>query len=345
MNNLSKYSEFFIFIIIISLFNACNKDDLSQLKSIQLRILTPKYQTVNKEFIFEIVGDNNSILTSDAEIKINGNSISGSSFTSAILGEFNVQATYKTFKSNIIEIKVVEVSYSQKVLVEDYTGTWCGHCPRVAWAIHLCEEQSDKIVSAAIHLANTSSDPFEFEGCITLKNEFSISGLPKAKINRINNWTYKEQEHLNDVLDRTGNNAPLGLALETTLNNNTIDANIKIGFDQTFSQNLNFVIYLVENGLIYNQTNYTDFYGGPGVISNFVHNNILRAIYTHHLGDAIPSGETVNGNIYTITISKPIPSSVEQINNLHLIAFVTNSVTNEVINVQEVKVGETVDFE
>ena len=49
---------------------------------------------------------------------------------------------------------------------------------------------------------------------------------------------------------------------------------------------------------IFNQTNYTSYYGGGSVISNFEHNHVLRASLTSLLGNQIPSSELLANNVY-----------------------------------------------
>ena len=59
-------------------------------------------------------------------------------FSSA--GVYNAYATYalpdgSTLTSNTVELNAVASTHTTKVMIEDYTGTWCGYCPRVASAL------------------------------------------------------------------------------------------------------------------------------------------------------------------------------------------------------------------
>jgi hypothetical protein len=344
MIKISFFKKIALFIGVFAVFISCNRDDLNEMKSIHLKLVSNyTEQPIDQTFIFAVEGDNRDVITSESQFLVNGVAITGNTFTPTSEGIYQVQATYLGFTSQIITVKAITPSdYSQKVLVEDYTGTWCGWCPRVAYAIQQVKLQSNKVVSVAIH----SEDIYSSSNTPLMESTFGIESYPTAKINRINTWAPNhEPEHLEEVLNRTGFNAPLGLAIATNTSGNTINATIRVGFANNYSENLNLVVYLLENGLVSNQTNYTTYFGGASNIPNFVHNDVLRAIYTPLLGSPIPTSETIDDHIYNYQLSQPIPTSVVQNNNLHLIAFVVKASTKEVINVQEVPVGSEVGFE
>lgn len=349
-STLKKYSHYYILITVISLFS-CNNEDITKITAVYvdskstLEIIDDENQF---NFEFNLKSDTSKDLTSQAIFFINGDAISNNTFSTLEVDDFEVFATYENFTSETLIISAkIPSGYSQKVLVEDYTGTWCGFCPRIAYAINQVKLQSDKIVSVAVHL-HENNDIYTFEGSTTLRDEFGISGLPKGRINRTNLWQSPEPNNLEQVLDLTEFSAPLGLAISSELNNNTINATIQVGFAVNLTSNLGVVLYLAENGLIHDQTNYTNFFPVGEYVDplvDFEHNDVLRAIYTNHLGDVIPTNETVEENIFTINFEETIPASVENTANLHLVAFIVNKDTNEVINVQEAAIGENKDFD
>ena len=317
MIKISFFKKIALFIGVFAVFISCNRDDLNEMKSIHLKLVSNyTEQPIDQTFIFAVEGDNRDVITSESQFLVNGVAITGNTFTPTSEGIYQVQATYLGFTSQIITVKAITPSdYSQKVLVEDYTGTWCGWCPRVAYAIQQVKLQSNKVVSVAIH----SEDIYSSSNTPLMESTFGIESYPTAKINRINTWAPNhEPEHLEEVLNRTGFNAPLGLAIATNTSGNTINATIRVGFANNYSENLNLVVYLLENGLVSNQTNYTTYFGGASNIPNFVHNDVLRAIYTPLLGSPIPTSETIDDHIYNYQLSQPIPTSVVQNNNLHL---------------------------
>lgn len=342
--NIRAFSLIVYIFIIVSLTYSCNKDNLSEMNNIKLELPSNLFeQYIHSSFTFKVEGDNNNDITKNALIKVNEKEIEGNIFSSATTGEFNVQAFYKNFKSNIIKVKVViPSSYVKKVLVEDYTGTWCGYCPRIAHAIELAKKQSDKIVPVAVHV----NDELSIDEANNMKKEFGVNGLPMGKINRIHTWTEKEEhKHLEDVVGRTGITATLGVAINSNIIDEKININIQVGFDKTFTEQLAIVAYVTENKIIAKQTNYTDFFGGEKNIENFEHNDVLRCVLTNLKGNDIPIKECVEKNIYKFEITKPIPKNIKNIENLNIVSFVVNKKTQEVINVQVGKLGENKKFE
>ena len=231
--------------------------------------------------------------------------------------------------------------FKKQVLIEDYTGTWCGNCARVAYAIERTKEQSDRVVSVAIHNGN---DPYNFVGIGPLQNLISPNSelaLPQSRLNRTTTWTFPEVNNVQQALNLTSNNCGLGLALDSEVTANTINLAVNVKFAQNYS-NLKLVVYLLENKLIYRQTNYSNFYGAINPIPDFEHNHVLRASLTNLLGDAL---ENTNYNqIVTSNFSIPIPSNVSNSENISFVAFVVEE-NNNVLNVRSAETNENQTFQ
>ncbi|GAA4057322.1 Omp28-related outer membrane protein [Flavobacterium chungnamense] len=234
--------------------------------------------------------------------------------------------------------------FQKRVLVEDYTGAWCGYCPRVAYGIEKVLEQSTKVVPVAIHQQSGSGyDPYHFAGATPLKTLIDLQGYPTGKLNRMLTWSYPENSNINQVKNLALNNVGLGLALNSTVSGGNINLDVKIKFAKDYT-NLKLVVYVLENNLIYDQVNYTSFYGGGSVISNFEHDNVLRDCRTNILGDAITEN-TTNGQTITKNFTFPIPASVSNAANLSFVAFVVDGADNKAINVRGALPNENQQFE
>lgn len=193
--------------------------------------------------------------------------------------------------------------FKKRVLIEDYTGTWCGNCTRVAYAIDEVNSMSDKIVNVAIHNGN---DPYHFPGIAPLKNLIlpnSPLALPVSRLNRTVVWTFPEPTNTQEAIDLTGNNTTLGLAMNSTVANGNINLDVNIKFLDDYS-NLKLVVYLLEDHLIYMQRNYTNYYNAVNPIMDYEHNHVLRSSLTDILGDAITG--TTNGETVTKSFSIPV---------------------------------------
>lgn len=300
------------------------------------------------QITFSVTGNNGDNLTSEATITYNGTNIGGNGYTVTTIGLYEFVATYDALTSNILEVNVLPppTKFSRNVLIEDYTGTWCGYCPRVSYAIEQVESLTDKVVVVASHLSSQSTpDPYHNSTAVELANAFNVSGLPTAKLNRTTTWNYPEPSNVSQAVSLTVDNTDLGIALSPSINGNNLNVEVRVKIGELFSSSTaKLVVYLLEDGLIYNQTNYTSYYGGTSTISNFEHNGVLRASFTDVLGDVIPANELTGGNVYTKTLSMSLPSSISNSNNIKVVAIVTES-NNTAINSREAYFGDSQAFE
>jgi hypothetical protein len=158
--------------------------------------------------------------------------------------------------------------FQKRVLIEDYTGTWCGNCTRVSYAINKVEEQTDNMVAVAIHNGN---DPYHFAGIQPLKDLISPNGdleLPQSRLNRTITWTYPETSNIQQALNLTSNNCGLGLALKSSVAEGTINLDVKVKLAQNY-ENVKLVVYVLENHLFYRQYNYTNYFGAVNPVTKF----------------------------------------------------------------------------
>ena len=306
--------------------------------------LTANKMTVGtgENIIFTSMGNNGANLSPQSTIYFNGVAQTGFNIAMPTAGTIDVHSTYtnannETFTSNTIQIAVVAViNFNKRVLIEDFTGTWCGWCPRVSYGIEQVNSQTSDAVVVALH--KSGSDPY-----IVNTAPYNVSGYPTANLNRTTLWNYPEPENVSQVVGLTnGVNPRLGLALSPTLNGNTLDieVNVKFGFNFT---NTKLVVYVLESGLIYPQTNYTSYYGGGSTLPNFVHNHVLRSVLTNINGDAI-TGSTNSGDTYTKNFSVQLPSNISNSSNVSIVAFVVDA-SGKALNVRMAHFNDAQTYE
>ena len=63
---------------------------------------------------------------------------------------------------------------------------------------------------------------------------------------------------------------------------------------------------MLEDGLIYDQRNFTSYYGGADPIRDFVHDDVLRRSLTDVFGDDIPQDQVGHGKTFTAKISNTL---------------------------------------
>ena len=345
MKKLNLLFAFLCFVIFIS----CTKEDKESEVTTESIVLSSNTVSVmtGDALTFTVTGNNGNLLTSTSTIFVNNNPIIGNRFTTTTSGTLLVFATYVTpdnvtLTSPTIQVNAQQaINFNKRVLIEDYTGTWCQFCPRISYAIEQVNSQTDDAVVVAIHRGN--SDPFNFTAALTLENLIGLRGYPTGMLNRKTEWSYPETSNIAQAVNLTsGVNPRIGLALNTNLSGSTVTVDVKVKFGQNFS-NLKLVVYALQDNLIYNQTNSTSYYGGVNPIVNFDFDDVLRAHLTNSiLGDEI-SGSTGINDVYTKTFSYTIPSNYV-IANMHFAAFVVDQSGNA-LNAREASNNEIQTFE
>ncbi|MFV0237831.1 MAG: Omp28-related outer membrane protein [Flavobacteriales bacterium] len=315
----------------------------------------------DQEFVFTIQSDENKDITTMCTFYVNGVKIIGNTYKPTEPGSYEVYALYEGLTSNTITVTSELATFVKNALIEDFTGTWCGWCPRVSYAIEQVKLNSNKVISVAIHGTQSSSPSGSFYDPLTYDKSaypYAPSSYPTGVLDRGKYWSSPQPSYLNEVLEFTGDQNNLGLAiLDTSLSGNRVSFKVKVGIGEAKDAYNNqfkdfgkfgLVVYLVEDDLIYDQVNYTSYYGGGEVISNFKHHDVLRSSLTSMVGDDIPVSYRTKGSVYTRSFDIQVPSNVKDYTKLEIVAFVVGSPTgqaNMAINVQSVKLGESQDFE
>ncbi len=345
-----KNWKYFFFYVILFAFG-CSEDYkiIDSIESISIQV-SQSTQIVGQPVSFIVKTNNGLDITNESTVKVNSTIINGSNFQSNVTGIFIFQATYQGVQSDPVLITYHDGSqlfFAKRVLIEDYTGTWCGNCPRVNYATELVKQQTDKAVIVGIHRsssnpADANYDPYNFDTS-ELENIINISGYPKAMLNRMTRWLPLEQNNIPQVIALTqGVNPKLGLAINSSVTNNQIQLEVKTKFSQNFS-NLRLVVYALENNLIYNQVNYTNFFNAQNPLINFEHDHVLKACLTPLLGEPIATSQTGLGMVFTKTFSWT-PTAISNLANLEFVAFIVDE-NNKAINVRSALLNTNQTFE
>lgn len=380
LNNLTHIYTIFAFFSLVFLSSCGTEEDLGN----QTLAISQSASSVAVGNTITFTA-NNSLdgdVSGEAVFFVNGTEIPGNTFTPTEVNEANeVYATYNGLTSNTLTFASTEVTpgaYTQKVLVEDYTGTWCIYCPRMARIMDYFTAYSDRIVPVAIHCGGGSgmNDPWIYEHWETMTNinNYNAIGLPKGKINRIynvnqlpypcpNSNTAQYTTQLDQYLNQS---ASLGLAINSTLNGNNLNIQVKVGFATDNIPEARLVVYLIEEGLRHDQlnafanTSFPDCVFNQGEfnqnpIPNYEQKHVLLKSYTDVFGDIIPQNQIANGSVYTKDFNVSLPNNVGYPSgtvipeNLKIVAFVLGNggqISNRpVLNVQQAFVNENKDFD
>ncbi|MCZ2223121.1 MAG: Omp28-related outer membrane protein [Chitinophagales bacterium] len=365
-------TSFIVATFAISLFTSCSKKDSgngggsSNTPITALTISADKdtaYANGYDEVTFTVKDQAGNDVSASVYFYVNGTlNPSGNkrTFAPGEAGNIEVYAKRDSIISNKIHIRVLNqgnIKYTTKIIAEDFTGTWCGWCPRMTHKFSKFMENDKRIYTIGVHYG----DAFEVSSYFNaLDNIYNIQGFPTVYLNR--NREFNDNGNINNLSDSTDmhyfltKRADLGLAINSTINGNTLNITTKVGFDANISDALKLVVLIVEDSLVKAQTNYyyhnnsypnNPYYNSGDPISNFVHNGVLRSAPSGIFGVDIPAAQQVKDNIYTSTLTADLSGYVSS--NVKVVAFVTyktNSGSKKgVINAQWADAGSNKDFD
>ncbi|CEN32694.1 Omp28-related outer membrane protein [Capnocytophaga cynodegmi] len=235
-----------------------------------------------------------------------------------------------------------------KVLVEDFTGTWCGHCPTVTRALQRAKNADtplkERFVVVAIHNGNRK-EPMEIIESYRLINHFkrlpnlSFTGFPWLIFNRNQEIrAFNAPTRIFERLEKTPM-SPIGIKISSQLN--TTGGNVSVSFKTTENlEGLKYHIFVTQDNLVYSQSDYEQ----GGYNHNFKHDEVLRAVY----------GKTAGNELGTLTKGQEVTKANQQVSykllqhtdldKVKVVVFVTNA-AGAVVNVQEAKANQTKDYE
>lgn len=235
-------------------------------------------------------------------------------------------------------------SFTTKILLEDYTGTWCGWCPGLALEMENAIAKNANIIGLGIHVGDNMESSF----AESLTQTFNIKSYPNAKINRSATWD-QEYSSLESYLKK---GSDLGIALFSTIEGTKVTGQIQIGFKADITNSIDYVILLAEDKVQADQKNFYSnnpsftghtLYSSPEILKNYEHANVLRKSGTDIYGDIIPEEYTKKGKICQADFEINLSNYNKE--NCYIIAFVVEKGGKKVLNSQIVKVGSDKAFD
>lgn len=224
-------------------------------------------------------------------------------------------------------------SFTKKVVLEEFTGEWCGYCPDGAAIIRqLKNDKPDQFFAISYHIG----DPFEITAGHSYDNIFNNLGYPSATIDREGQTISRSiwENRVNQALSET---AQCGLKINSTINGNTLK--VKVSYAGTSDFDAFLTVAITEDDVPESSPGAQN--GAP---MGYKHPDLCRAIITNMNGDTI---SVKKGKIEFKTYDN-IDLSTYDKNKVYIVAFIHNNLTDNdksVYNVQGVKAGEDKDFD
>lgn len=228
----------------------------------------------------------------------------------------------------------------RNVLLEEFTGAWCGFCPAAKPAVDSLQRLNPGLIVVAIHGGGV--DAMEIPEGRALATMYQPQAYPAGMIDRVlwsqrygparalANW----EGHITEQAART---AQVLVAIDADFDRSTreVHATVRATFvERPIAGAFRVNLYLVEDSVVgtgrgYDQTNYgnTDpthpYYGAGNPIIGFVHDNVLRAVPSGPTGTegVIPNDPGI-GTTYQSPYTLILPSAVRP-EHSRLVAFIS----------------------
>ena len=265
----------------------------------------------------------------------------------------------------------------RKVLLEDYTGHLCGNCPDAAEEIYnvLKPLYGDTLISIGVHSNPTNftgicpddnsyppqapigsyANDYRTPSGITWYDDFGFIGIPGGMVSRTSYGgnLVLSSSGWNPAIDSLAG-TPAKAKLQILNNYNSSSGELNICIKTTFLANTtgtyNLCALLTEDSIVSWQTDYdlpptTVPYGRN--VPDYVHRHVMRGALNTAYGEEIKSGSIAVGDTavksYKINLLS-LPSAVNPVNptlnidHCHIVAFVFDANTKEILQVEEEKV-------
>lgn len=264
----------------------------------------------------------------------------------------------------------VEIDFTKKVLIEEYTGHQCGFCPGAARIIYNLKKNvyvNDELVVIAIHAGVLAEPKPDFIPKPEFKSDFRTSignsldaaygvsqTIPKALIDRVEYQGTQIiapgsfNEVISNILDEH-DKSPIAITANISFNEDdlTIPTSVTIHTSEEINEDINLSVMVTEDSIIDWQKNYP---GGDqelpdGELENYPHMHMLRGSMNGAWGDLInsTSGTSISAD-ESITKSYSYTLGIENNSNfINIVAFVYKVDNDEVLQVKEFKLKDYLD--
>ncbi len=237
--------------------------------------------------------------------------------------------------------------YQQNVLIEDFTGQYCGNCPGAAVIAHdIAKEHEGRVFVAAVH-AGFYADPFpagspyytadyRTESSTEYHEFFGLDtkGNPNGTVNRVKQSGDHVQAPINwksiteSLLTQTPEVGMQATAvLDTATNSLCVSVFCKALTNISGSRSM--TVYLLEDSIVGDQNNYSAPNGDPnyevGHISNYVHSHMLRDNINGTWGETWLQDGASSGDFQVFNYTYEIQDTTWRKNHLEIVAYTFES--------------------
>jgi len=249
-------------------------------------------------------------------------------------------------------------SGNKKVLIEDYTGHGCVNCPGAAVLAHELDEKfCDRIVIIGVHAGYFAQPNFEdnplfaadytTEAGDTWDTFFgnSAMGNPNGLVDRVEGPTgyviYPQSwAGVADARLLEPAQALITISNDFDKDSKILATTVNTHFQEDMEGDYKLIVCITQDNIVSPQKNNDPEIGPTPIDENYVHNHVLRGAINGSWGEILNNGGNVDpGADYLKTYSQVFSNDWIP-EDCHVVAFVYNEETKEVLQVEELGVME-----
>lgn len=256
--------------------------------------------------------------------------------------------TYAANNTATATLTVLDKRFMRRVVCEEYTGTWCGWCPRGIVGLELMKEKHpSRFIAVSVH----GGDALEIDPAADYSYAAFIASCPGAPLCNVNRKftgdPFADIDRLFAMETATANHIAYKLDAEWNSDSTGIQLRSVYSSDSDNDDAQYSIAYTITEDSVggYTQANY--YAGGKNgymygweekdeLTSDFCYNDLARAIFGGYGGKPCAATAMTGGTEYVETESIPLPPNVADKRNIHVIGQVIDRKTGYIVNAMSV---------
>ena len=281
-------------------------------------------------------------LTAETVFYVNGERHASSFFTTKEEGQFLISAEYLGKRvGEVLRINAKEkASYVFRILLDEYSGTWCVNCPPVMLRVdEMLEKYPDLLVPVSVHLnqSESSRDPFATGVGEFIAQKLGVTGTPAVFLNRNIDWDASNETPLLNMKEEGDAEVNTGIGIDSRIEGDELVVSAYIRTEN--ARTMGCFVILTEDGLEAPQS------GMDGV---YIHNNVARAFAPEPVSGGLWNGVFGTDELYQAGMSVkefrlPWKEEYKQ-ENCHVVVGLTPYMGMITLNVNRAKIGERIGY-
>lgn len=242
----------------------------------------------------------------------------------------------------------------RKVLLEDYTGHKCVNCPGAAFvAQDLQAQYGEQLVVVSVHsgffatpdASGLYTADFRTEAGEAYVDEFQVLSNPNGMVNRIGEGQARilgETEWAAAVGTEVAKPAVSTIDITSDYDDGTrvLSSSLKVKFLSDLTGKYRVCAMITEDSIVAPQTNNDPSIGPSPDWIDFVHRHMLRGNINGTWGSVITNETILSGSEYTVQCDNYNIDIDWDDHHCHVVAFVFNEETFEIVQAEEIKLIE-----